>query len=73
MSWLSNTWKGKNGNPSKTKIAGLGTIVGAIAGYLTHTIDLASAIQLVVVAVIGGNLKDAVDKTAPKGTSANPG
>jgi hypothetical protein len=72
MSWLSNTWKGANGNPSKTKITGLTTIVGAFAGFFTHAIDLQTAIQLLVLGVMGGNIKDAVDKTAPKGTDANP-
>lgn len=44
-------------NGKKTYIVGIGTILGAISGVMTGMLDIASAVQIIIPAVIGMTLK----------------
>lgn len=44
-------------NGKKTYLVGLGTILSAAGGVLTGTVDVATAVQLAVTALIGMTLK----------------
>lgn len=41
----------------KTYFVGVGTVLGAIAGVMTGTLDIATAVQMSITAIIGMTLK----------------
>lgn len=49
----------------KTTWVGIATIVGAVGGFFTGTLELAATIELVVTALIGIFLRQGVEKTKP--------
>lgn len=75
MSWLTDWVRGRNGKASKTKIvaatAAVLTAVNTIAPGLIPA-EVGSLINSVLLLFGGIAVKDAIDKTAPVGTEANP-
>lgn len=49
-------------NGKKTFIVGIGSILGAIGGVMTGTLDMGTAINTVVMAVMGMTLRDGIAK-----------
>lgn len=72
---LMGLFLGKNGSASLTKVcAWLLGLTQAVSSLFPHAIppDAMGAIQGVLIALGGVGVKNAIDKTAPVGTKANP-
>lgn len=46
----------------KTYIVAAGAILTAVGGYLTHTVDLGTAIDAVITALLAAGLRDAISR-----------